>query len=365
TASPGTTYLYDNAGNTIRKTDTATGNYWTYAYDYHNRLTSAVQKNPAGTTLNSVTYAYDALDRRIAVTTNGGTTLYTQYVGAGTVANPYADFTGSTLKTRYLYGPAVDEILARTDANAAVTWYMADKLGSITDDVSTSGTYPTVVDNITYSTFGTPTDSSVANGDRFKFTGREYDAATGLYYYRARYYDSNSGGFLNRDPMDLSAGDLNVYRYVRNSPSGFVDPSGLFGEPPEGEDKPKSGEPRPVPPYWYPKIEIYGDRVGDVPVSTVRPGQGRGGLEPGIPYYKKLREPVALPQPVLPGGGGRVGGQRGGGGGGGGGQNGGGGAGQNPAGGPGAVGEEDPFKARLKLRKMRPDIYWEWMGGNP
>ncbi|WP_165232213.1 RHS repeat-associated core domain-containing protein, partial [Aquisphaera insulae] len=292
TASPGTTYLYDNAGNTIRKTDTATGNYWTYAYDYHNRLTSAVQKNSGGTTLNSVTYAYDALDRRIAVTTNGGTTLYTQYVGAGTVANPYADFTGSTLKTRYLYGPAVDEILARTDANAAVTWYIADKLGSITDDVSTSGTYPTVVDNITYSTFGTPTDSSAANGDRFKFTGREFDSVVDLYYFRSRYYSSDLGRFISSDQLGFSAGDADLYRYVGNNSSNDVDPSGMQDDAamPKLPEYPKLPEPPQNLPPWY-DFTPTPRPPQPAPPPTVRPGS-----PPPMPNFPPLREPI---NPIL------------------------------------------------------------------
>ncbi|MCL6505347.1 MAG: RHS repeat-associated core domain-containing protein, partial [Pirellulales bacterium] len=61
----------------------------------------------------------------------------------------------------------------------------------------------------------------------FAFTGREYDVETGLYYYRARYYDPHTGRFLSEDPLGFSAGDTNLRRYVHNSVTVFVDPYGL------------------------------------------------------------------------------------------------------------------------------------------
>src|SRR5690242_1492236 len=62
--------------------------------------------------------------------------------------------------------------------------------------------------------------------DPFQYTACEADAETGLYYYRARYYDSNSGRFLNEDPVGFQGG-INSYRYVLNDPTDITDPSGL------------------------------------------------------------------------------------------------------------------------------------------
>lgn len=70
------------------------------------------------------------------------------------------------------------------------------------------------------------TESTPANGDRFKFAAREHDATTGLYYNRARYYDSATGRFLSRDPSGFAGGDSNLYRYLANSPVNGVDPTG-------------------------------------------------------------------------------------------------------------------------------------------
>jgi len=61
----------------------------------------------------------------------------------------------------------------------------------------------------------------------FTFTGREYDAESGLYYYRARYYDASIGRFIEKDPIGFAGGDTNLYRYVANNPVNWTDPSGL------------------------------------------------------------------------------------------------------------------------------------------
>lgn len=59
------------------------------------------------------------------------------------------------------------------------------------------------------------------------FAGREWDAETGLLFYRARYYSADLGRFLARDPLLYKAGDPNLYRYVFNNPVIYTDPAGL------------------------------------------------------------------------------------------------------------------------------------------
>jgi RHS repeat-associated protein len=70
--------------------------------------------------------------------------------------------------------------------------------------------------------WGTP-HSAVSNF--CLFTGREYDEESGLYDYRARSYHPLLGRFLQRDPIQI--GD-NLYRYVDDTPTAKVDPSGLL-----------------------------------------------------------------------------------------------------------------------------------------
>ena len=64
----------------------------------------------------------------------------------------------------------------------------------------------------------------------YTYTSREYDEEIGLYYYRARYYDSTSGRFISEDPVGFGGG-INQFAYVANNPVNFVDPLGLWRWP--------------------------------------------------------------------------------------------------------------------------------------
>ena len=88
------------------------------------------------------------------------------------------------------------------------------------------------LDHIDYDPFGNITiETHPGYGNRYKFAGREYDATTGLYYNRARYYDPTTGTWTSPDPLGFAAGDANLYRYVGNGPTDGTDPSGLLQEP--------------------------------------------------------------------------------------------------------------------------------------
>jgi RHS repeat-associated protein len=62
----------------------------------------------------------------------------------------------------------------------------------------------------------------------FQYTGREFDAETGHYFYRTRYFDQNNGRFVTEDPIRL-VGGFNFYAYVLNNPQNLRDPWGLAG----------------------------------------------------------------------------------------------------------------------------------------
>jgi RHS repeat-associated protein len=123
----------------------------------------------------------------------------------------------------YLYGLNVDQVLAQ-DSPTGMVWSLSDRLGSINLLTDASGN---VVDKRTFDSFGNlleQTNPLVAF--RYGYTGREFDAESGLHFYRARYYDPGIGRFISVDPMGFEAGDTNLYRYVFNSPTQWVDPSG-------------------------------------------------------------------------------------------------------------------------------------------
>ncbi len=205
-------YTYDAEGNLKTRTEIATGKVREFTWDYRNRLTGVTDKT-GGTVTQQVSYTYDALNQRIAKTVGTQTTRFVYDRG-----NVYLEFSGTntTPSTRYLYGLMVDQVLAQ-ESNSQTTWMLTDHLGSVRDLVNNSGA---VVNHFTYDSFGQVVGSMAgATADtRYKFTGREYDGETGLYYYRARYFDAGVGRFIGQDPLGFGAGDSNLYRYVGNRP---------------------------------------------------------------------------------------------------------------------------------------------------
>ncbi|GIW93882.1 MAG: hypothetical protein KatS3mg110_1923 [Pirellulaceae bacterium] len=84
-----------------------------------------------------------------------------------------------------------------------------------------------MVNHLRYEAFGRITSETNAAVDfLFAFTGRERDEESGLFYYRARYYDPAVGRFISEDPLGFAAGDGNLARYVKNSPPQYRDSTG-------------------------------------------------------------------------------------------------------------------------------------------
>ncbi|MGH7302571.1 MAG: RHS repeat-associated core domain-containing protein, partial [Candidatus Rokuibacteriota bacterium] len=83
-----------------------------------------------------------------------------------------------------------------------------------------------VQSELTYEPFGATEGS--APTPAYRFTGREQDDLTPLYYYRARYYHTDLQRFIAEDPIRFGGRDINLYAYVRNNPLRFTDPLGLF-----------------------------------------------------------------------------------------------------------------------------------------
>jgi RHS repeat-associated protein len=84
-----------------------------------------------------------------------------------------------------------------------------------------------IVYKANYRPFGTPIYKDGDFDELHGFTGKEYDADIGLYYFNARWYDPELGRFINEDP----AGDPNnpnLYTYCRNNPLSYIDSDGHF-----------------------------------------------------------------------------------------------------------------------------------------
>ncbi len=105
---------------------------------------------------------------------------------------------------------------------------LGDNQGTIRDAAEWSNGQAFWVEHAVYNAFGEIVDLIGSDSPpTFTYTGREYDTDAELYYYRARWYDANTGQFISEDPLGYAAGDQNLYRYVGNSPTNATDPSGL------------------------------------------------------------------------------------------------------------------------------------------
>jgi RHS repeat-associated protein len=229
------TLTYDLNGNLTQESSPA--GVKTYNWDGRNRLSGITGSNL------TASFKYDALGRRMEKTVNGITTQYL-YDGFDIIA----ELQNGAVTATYLRSLNIDEPFSRTKGTSTVH-YLQDALGSVVGLADGAGTLATVY---AYDAFGAVTTSGASSDQPFKYTGRE-DDGTGLYYYRARYYDPELRRFVSSDPLDLTRIMVikqynpssfvnrvyrtvllnpefhNEYTYVVNDPIGYTDPLGYRG----------------------------------------------------------------------------------------------------------------------------------------
>ena len=122
----------------------------------------------------------------------------------------------------YEQGPGIDQPIASNESTTQQI-YISDYLGSIVRLTNSSGSL--LASNV-YDSFGQQL-SGPAN--RYSYTAREFDSDSGLYYYRARYYNPGIGRFTSEDPIARATATLREYYiYGVNNPIMSKDPLGLF-----------------------------------------------------------------------------------------------------------------------------------------
>jgi RHS repeat-associated protein len=250
-------WTYDAIGN--RLTQTAGGTTTTYSYVKNgtnpnnsarlatagaNTLSHDVNGNV--TAFGAITYAWDVLDRLKTRTGGGLTSTFSYdaqgrrtgidhesekfiYQGLNAVDMSYQK-AGGYYRSNYLFGPGIDEPLARVDSTE-VTYYSVDGLGSVSLLTDGAGA---AKNKYSYGSWGERQTASESLVQPFLYTSRESllldePVFENLYYYRARYMMPGIGRFISEDPLQqyvqVIGGD--VYNYVGNSPMLFDDPFGL------------------------------------------------------------------------------------------------------------------------------------------
>ena len=198
-------FAYDAAGNLLQDDRAA------YTYDDFNRTVKA-ETFDGNIQINH----YDAEGLRHEMEENGRLVQFIFNTEKEVVTE-----TEGNVTNRLIRGSAL--IARTTDAECARTYYhyAADEMGSITHLTDEDGE---VLNRYGYDAWGVSTVCEEQVGNRFRYTGEQFDAITKQYYLRARFYNPVVARFTQEDTY---RGDgLNLYAYCANNPVGYVDPSG-------------------------------------------------------------------------------------------------------------------------------------------
>ena len=120
--------------------------------------------------------------------------------------------------------PAILTPVTPNPQNVVTSYYFSDLDGNVVALVSPSGM---VLAQYEYDPFGNLISKGglMADINKYRFSSKEWNDNTGLYYYGYRFYDPNLERWLNRDPIEENGG-LNLYYYVGNNSIDFIDPYG-------------------------------------------------------------------------------------------------------------------------------------------
>lgn len=237
-------YQYDPAGHLVKRLGLASGaNAETdYTWDNRDRLVEVKNRGSVGGSVTlDISYVYDMFDRLIS-RTQGSTTTRFVYDGKRMVL---AFNSSGGITDRFLWGPAVDQILAdehystpSTSAAGLTYWTTFDKQGSVRDLITATSSAASLANHIAYDSFGAVT--SGGNPTLFLHEGVFTDPSTGMEWHSdpssgfpGRWYDPASRRWISEDPTGLGA-DSNPYRSDDNSPTNETDPGGLQGSSTRG-----------------------------------------------------------------------------------------------------------------------------------
>jgi len=213
-----TSYRYDSNGNLVEAV--APGGTVQYRYDVRNRL---VEVAGGGV---PTTYGYDAWNQRIRRTDISGTVHYltaTQNnTGFAQVVETYGE--NGSRQAAFTWGTG----LVAQDRDGQQRHFHHDGLGSVRLLTDEDGQ---VSDRYRYAAFGETLQTQGSTLNEYRFAGEAFDANSGFYYLRARWYAAAQGRFTSRDPFEGVQRDpmsLHKYLYAHANPVMNRDPSGML-----------------------------------------------------------------------------------------------------------------------------------------
>ena len=226
-------FTYDSNGNMLSQIDSASGLSRKIVWDDENRITTT-NDNDALTK-----YAYDDKGERVIKDGKFGKVVY--------VNSNYSVRDGK-LTSKHVFAGNTRLVSKIVDAGKELGtyFYHADHLGSSNAITNKAGGFH---EHVEYFPYGeTWVEEKTADGVElgYKFTGKELDQETNLYYFGARYYDAVVSRWVSADPalnkflpvgkkMDNLPGGgvykpstLGMYIYTSNNPLKFIDPDGQY-----------------------------------------------------------------------------------------------------------------------------------------
>lgn len=195
-----------------------------YRYDGTHQLIAIEHANGGRTD-----YEYDALGRRVAKhhMRSDGETQTTVFMWDGDwMLQETRIGRGSYEDKTVTYVPHPDHEGPLTRLADGRAWhYVTDHLGTPQELYDEQREIAWAADLSAYGRTVNRLADAVDNPIRFP--GQYFDAESRLHYNRFRYYDPQTGRYVNQDPIGLMGGS-NVYQYAVSKPTQAYDPSGLF-----------------------------------------------------------------------------------------------------------------------------------------
>ena len=244
----GIEYTYDALGNLIYH-QLPDGENQYYQYDLENQLVRAEIKKPAGNT-EIWTYAYDPFGRRLSKERQDklawtstepkrthfvwdGTRLLQEYTYKGSYTYIYTD--------QDSYEPLAQVFDNAKDGKQYLAYFHTDQIGIPREMTDIHGNLLWYGE---YTAWGRLKKDERIYKDAhqpFRLQNQYFDEETGLHYNFFRYYEPDTGRFINQDPIGLFGGD-NLYSFG-NQVLDFIDPLGLkiYGHRKNGTFRKKPG----------------------------------------------------------------------------------------------------------------------------